>query len=165
MSDTADDQHQTYDDNAWTRVRGAIAGLAQTAHPDVVPTSTVRDADTLAFWAASYRRVVGTGDEQHHLVTEDIVNYERLTHTLQQLAHDGADEALRAQYAHRYEITKESRKLLRWLGQTARSYASRKASSEDEDRDLEYGLALAKYLVEYGWTPPAPEFTTEISED
>ncbi|QDH92859.1 hypothetical protein KNU62_gp74 [Gordonia phage Bakery] len=164
MSDTTEDQHQTYDDNAWTRVRGAIAGLAHTAHPDVVPTSTVKDANTLAFWAASYRRVVGPGDEQRRLVTEDIVNYERLTHTLQQLAHDGADEALRAQYAHRYEITKEARKLLRWLGQTARGCAARNAPT-DSDPDLDRGLVLARYLVEYGWTPPAPEFTTEIPED
>ncbi|QRI45029.1 hypothetical protein SEA_PHLOP_67 [Gordonia phage Phlop] len=104
-------------------------------------------------------------DEQRRLVTNDITNFERITHTVQQLSDDGADQKLRTEYGSRYEVAKEARKLLRWLGQTARRYAALKASSEGEDRDLEYGLALAKYLVEYGWTPPAPEFTTEVVED
>ncbi|WGH20073.1 hypothetical protein [Gordonia phage Tarzan] len=49
-------EHETYEANAWARVRGALAGLAYTGHPDVPSTNTVQDADTLAAWAESYRR-------------------------------------------------------------------------------------------------------------
>ncbi|QMU22031.1 hypothetical protein [Gordonia rubripertincta] len=102
-------------------------------------------------------------DEQRRLVTNDITNFERITHTVQQLSDDGADQKLRTEYGSRYEVAKEARKLLRWLGQTARGFTSRRP--DDDDPDLKLGLDLAKYLVEYGWTPPAPEFTTEVVED